>query len=112
MAEATNDPDIVITDRQTGPESWVDYARLSTGEAWRVSGSCNQCGLCVIGVVDPVGRYVWAGPPGTPGASIDTLYGQRLDDPLTVGFGDDMVAMAAITPTATVPGCSLMFERR
>lgn len=112
MPEATNDPDIVITDRQTGSDSWVDYARISTGETWRVRGTCNQCGLCVIGVNDPLGRYVWDGPPGTPGASRDLLYGQRLDDPLCMGFDEDMVGMAAITPTATVTGCSLTFERR
>lgn len=112
MPEATNDPDIVISDRQTGDDPWIEYTRLSTGQVWRVRGACNQCGLCVIGVNDPNGRYVWDGPPGTPLASRDLWYGTRLDDPLTVGFGDDMREMASITPTATVSGCSLVFEER
>lgn len=97
----TLDPNIVIESRVA--EQTV-YRRISDGARWQVSGTCNQCGLCAIGAVGE--WYQWVGPPGTPGASIDTRVPSRLDDPVLPGFIEDMEQMAAITPTATVNGCS------
>lgn len=113
MNESTVDPDVVIIERGTiNNVPYIHYERISNGEQWRVLGTCNQCGLCVIGVNAPDGRYVWDGPPGTPLASRDLWYGQRLDEPLTVAFKQDMEQMAQEMPTATVNGCSFTFEAR
>lgn len=109
MTEPTLDVDIVILSRETGPTPSVRYQRVSTGEQWLVSGVCNQCGLCVVGAAVTT-DYVWLGPPGTPLAVIDLRYGTRLDEPVAVGFVEDMQQAAAITPTATVAGCSLTIE--
>lgn len=108
MTELTLDIDIIIVSRAPGPPPVVEYERVSTGERWRVVGSCNQCGLCVIGAVGE--WYVWDGPPGTHGANRDTRTPGRLDDPVCPGFIEDMAAMAAATPTATVSGCSMTIE--
>ena len=112
MFDPTIDPDIVIVGREAAGVPATEYQRVSTGERWLVSGTCNQCGLCVIGVNAPDGRYVWDGHPGTPMANRDLWYGQRLDEPLTLAFKQDMEQMAQLTPTATVTGCSLVFEAR
>ncbi len=106
MPEPTLDASIVIVERPS--EDAVVYERVPTGERWKVSGSCNQCGLCVVGAVGD--WYVWDGAPGTPGANRDTRVPGRLDDPVCPGFLEDIAQMAAITPTATVTGCSLSIE--
>lgn len=108
MPEPTLDADIVIVAHES--DGAVVYERVSDGTRWRVAGTCNQCGLCVIGAV--ADWYVWDGPPGTPGASRDTRVPGRLDDPVCPGFLEDMQQMAAVTPTATVSGCSLTIEAR
>jgi hypothetical protein len=107
----TVDPDVVILARESGSVPLTEYQRLSTGERWRVMGTCNQCGLCCLGVAEP-SRYVWDDLPGRPLAVRDLQYGQRLDEPLAWGFLEDMEEMAQQTPTATVAGCSFTFERR
>jgi hypothetical protein len=106
MREPTLDAEIVIVERPSADV--VVYERVPTGARWKVSGSCNQCGLCVVGAAG--NWYVWDGPPGTPGASRDTRVPDRLDDPVCPGFIEDMAQMAAETPTATVSGCSLNIE--
>ena len=109
---ATNDPGVVIEKLQKGANPYIIYRSLITGRRWEVNGTCNQCGLCVIGAVDGsmgTTRWVWSGPPGTPMAVTDVKYGDRLDDPVTPEFHQDMIDQAAITPTATVSGCSLTF---
>jgi hypothetical protein len=108
MPEMTADPDVVIRERTPGPPPTILYERVSTGEQWTVSGVCNQCGLCTIGVANPH-DYAWDGPPGTPLAVRDLRYGVRLDEPVVAGFLEDMEDMARQTPTATVTGCSLVF---
>jgi hypothetical protein len=108
--EPTLDADIVVVGREDGPPPVVVYRRVSTNDTWAVSGTCNQCGLCVIGAVGE--WYVWNGPPGTPGASSDTRVPGRADDPVCPGFIEDMQEMAAVTPTANVAGCSLVIETR
>lgn len=100
----TLDADIVIVAESDAPPV-VRYRRLSDGVEWAVAGSCNQCGLCVVGAIGD--WYEWDGPPGTPLASRDTRWPERLDDPVTPSFFDDMRQMAALTPTATVSGCSM-----
>jgi hypothetical protein len=105
MNTPTLDFDIVIISEN---ENSKTYERISTGERWVVSGICNQCGLCVVGAVGD--WYIWDGPPGTPGANRDTRAPNRLDDPIVPGFIEDMILMAAETPTATVTGCSLSIE--
>lgn len=101
----TIDADIVIT-HHDGDSTY--YQRRSTGARWRVTGTCNQCGLCVIGAVGD--WYVWVGEPGTPGASIDTRVPGRLDDPILPELLANMEQMAQLTPTATVTGCSTTAE--
>lgn len=101
----TLDSDIVILEET---ETSKLYQRISTGEVWRVSGVCNQCGLCVIGAQGD--WYEWDGPAGTPGANRDTRAPNRLDDPIVPGFIEDMQQMAVETPTAIVSGCSLTIE--
>lgn len=103
--ELTIDADIVIDARTADA---IEYRRLSTGARWRVTGTCNQCGLCVIGAVGD--WYEWDGPAGTPNASRDTRYPGRLDDPILPELIDDMVRQAQETPTATVTGCSTTAE--
>ena len=106
----TLDPDIVIESVQRGANPSLVYRRVSSGERWRVNGTCNQCGLCIIGAARTE-DYIWNGPPGTPMAVTDVrvLLG-RMDEPITPGFPDDMVQMAQVTETATVSGCSLTVE--
>lgn len=109
---ATSDPFVVI--EATGKRAgvfWLRYRREVAGvvDRWTVRGTCNQCGLCVIGAV-PASRFTWSGPPGTPMAVTDVNYAARPDDPIAPGFIEDMVQMAALTPTATVAGCSLTIE--
>lgn len=99
--QPTIDPDIFI---EYADATLTRYQRVSTGERWEVHGTCNQCGLCVIGAVGD--WYVWVGDPGTPGASLDTRVPGRLDDPITPQLLPDTASMAALTPTATVQGCS------
>lgn len=108
MDTPTSDPGIVIEERTAG---MVRYRSLSTGRRWEVHGECTRCGLCVIGAV-PAERWVWTGPPGTPGAVTDTQYDARLDDPVTPEFDQHMKNQAASTPAATVAGCSLSFVVR
>lgn len=105
MYGPTLDPDIEIMYLEGG----VEYRRISTGDKWRVWGTCNQCGLCVIGA-RPFDRYQWQAAPGTPYSVVDLWYGKRLDDPVTPGFNEDMIDMARATPTATVNGCSMTVE--
>jgi hypothetical protein len=107
----TVDPDVIILARESGAVPWTEYQRLSSGERWRVIGTCNQCGLCVLGIGEP-SRYVWDDLPGRPGAVRDELYGRRLDEPIAFGFLEDMQQQAQETPTATVTGCSFTLERR
>jgi len=102
MDAPTSDPGVVIESRD---ESGVVY-RSVTGRRWRVNGECNRCGLCVVGAV-PIERWTWRGPPGTPGAVFDTLYGSRLDEPVTPEFFPAMERIARETPTALVTGCSM-----
>lgn len=102
--EPTIDADIVIVARTVTPPV-VRYRRLSDGVEWSVVGNCNQCGLCVVGAVGD--WYEWDGPAGTPNASRDTRWPDRLDDPVTPGFFEDMEQMAQAVPTATVSGCSM-----
>lgn len=109
MFDPTIDPDVVIVGRETTGIPMTEYQRVSTGERWRVFGTCNQCGLCVIGAVVTT-DYEWDGPPGTPLAVRDLRYGVRLDEPVTPGFEESMQEMARETPTATVTGCSLTIE--
>lgn len=106
----TLDNDIVIESIQRGANPSVVYRRLSTGERWRVNGTCNQCGLCVIGAARPE-NYEWDGPVGTPFAVRDlrVLTG-RLDEPVAPGFIEKVTDAVALTPTATVSGCSLTLE--
>ncbi len=104
--EITLDPDIVIESVKRGANPSLVYRRVSTGERWRVNGTCNQCGLCVIGAA-VASDYVWDGPVGTPLAVRDLRYGTRLDEPVTPSFFADMQEMARETPTATVSGCSM-----
>ncbi len=90
-------------------DGYTRYRKLPSGyhpkgQRWEVLGHCNQCGLCEIG--DNSGRVRWVGPPGTPGAAIDTTYGKRPDNPLLPGFIEEMQEMARVTPTATVDGCA------
>lgn len=108
MNEPTLDADIVVVGREDGPPPVVVYRRISTNEQWRVIGTCNQCGLCVIGAVGA--WYEWDALPGTPGASRDTRVPGRDDDPICPGFIEDMQQMAADTLTASVSGCSLTLE--
>jgi hypothetical protein len=103
----TSDPFIVIEEQREG---YVRYRSLISGERWVVRGTCNQCGLCVIGVAHPE-HYEWHGEPGTPLAVSDLRVAQgRLDEPVAPGFTDAMRRMAKMTPTATVAGCSLTIE--
>jgi hypothetical protein len=73
------------------------------GKRWRVSGSCNQCGLCEIYNNEPLNQeivhtnyrmnegvkethtrvLIWHHPPGTPGACVEVGYNTRLDIPMT-----------------------------
>lgn len=106
MVERTLDPDVVITSRRQG---WVYYRRESTGERWKVSDTCNQCGLCVIGAAN-ADDYDWRKKPGRPGAVRDLRYPTRPDEPVTPGFLEAMIEMATTNPTATVSGCSLRIE--
>jgi hypothetical protein len=106
--EPTIDFDIVVVGRSEGPPPVIVYRRLSSGEQWAVRGTCNQCGLCVIGAVGD--WYVWNGPPGTPGASSDLRVPGRPDDPICPDLPENMEQMARETPTATVTGCSLTIE--
>lgn len=104
------DPDVQVIARVTvDDQPVVEYQRMSTFERWRVTGTCNQCGLCVIGAAMTM-HYAWDGPPGTPYAVRDLRYGQRPDEPVVPGFAEDMEEMARQTPTATVSGCSLTIE--
>lgn len=103
----TIDDDIVIESATVNPPVTI-YRRVSTGARWRVTGACNQCGLCVVGAVGD--WYVWDGPAGTPNANRDTRWPNRLDDPITPELLPDMVQMAQQTPTATVTGCSTTAE--
>lgn len=89
---------------------YVRYRRVSTGQRWIVRGTCNQCGLCVVGASN-VGDYDWTGPAGTPGAVKDVRFPVRPDEPVTPGFNEAMERMAAETETATVTGCSLRVGR-
>lgn len=102
--EPTLDADIVIVLRSVTPPV-VRYRRLSDGVEWSVAGTCNRCGLCVIGAVGD--WYEWDGPAGTPNASRDTRWPDRPDDPVTPGFFDDMREMAQAVENATVSGCSM-----
>jgi len=109
---ATSDPTVVIEKLQHGANPYIIYRNLLSGRRWRVDGTCNQCGLCVIGATDAtmgVARWTWSGPPGTPYCVTDVKYSGRPDDPVTPEFAGDMVQQAARTPTATVTGCTLTF---
>ena len=109
----TSDPTVVIERTRLGANPFIEYRNLITGRRWRVSGTCNRCGLCVIGATDAVmgvTRWTWSGPPGTPDAVTDVKYGSRPDDPVTPEFAQDMIDMAQQTPTATVGGCTLTFQ--
>ena len=108
MHELTLDPDVVVVARDYGSSPRIVYERISSGERWAVTGECNRCGLCVIGAVGD--WYVWDGPAGTPNASRDLRVPNRPDDPICPGFIEDMQTQAAVTPTATVSGCSLAIE--
>jgi rRNA maturation protein Nop10 len=105
---ATLDPDVVIVARGVTDEvPWLRYRRVSDDTEWTVRGTCNQCGLCVIGTAVPE-RYEWDGPVGTPLAVRDLLYATRLDEPVTAGFSEDMEQMAREIGAAV--GCSLTVE--
>jgi hypothetical protein len=47
MDEKTIDPDVVIESREG--DSSVVYRRLSDGLRWRVTGVCDNRGLCTVG---------------------------------------------------------------
>lgn len=99
----TLDPNIFIISRD---KDVVEYVRTDTGETWKVSGTCNQCGLCALGAI-PKSRYIWVAPIGTPFSNIDLLFNGRLDEPVLPGFNIQMQRQAKETKTATVTGCSL-----
>jgi len=110
--QATTDPDVFIvslTTRRVRGQlvGELVYYRRDTKQEWTVTGTCNRCGLCVIGAARTQ-DYVWSKPPGTPDAVTDLRVLQgRMDEPVTPGFIEDMQQMAAQTPTATVAGCAL-----
>ena len=60
---ATNDP---LTDLESAEPGRVVYRDRQSGERWAELGTCNQCGLCMVGSPHPV---EWTGEPGTPGAA-------------------------------------------
>ena len=95
--EPTLDPGVVIVARgvTTGGVPWMVYE--GEGRRWRVSGTCNQCGLCVVGAAHPE-HYAWDGPPGMPYAVRDLRLPGRLDEPVALGFERDL------------PGCTLVTE--
>jgi hypothetical protein len=62
----TVDPHVVIEDQRDG---WVIY-RADDGRRWRVDGTCDYRGDCLVGAVDPI-----LGPRET-----------RLDVPVTPEF--------------------------
>lgn len=85
--QPTLDPTITIVHRAEGV---VHYRALDTGREWVVRGTCNQCGLCVVGAAHPE-HYAWHGEPGTPYAVTDLRVAEgRLDEPVTPEFFTDM----------------------
>jgi hypothetical protein len=107
----TLDPDVVIDAAGvTATVPWLQYRRVSTGQTWTVRGTCNQCGLCVVGASHQ-DDYEWHDEPGRPYAVTDLRVANgRPDEPVVPGFVEDMEQMAALTPTATVAGCSLTID--
>jgi hypothetical protein len=97
---------IITEDTTTWIESRDDTSAVyenTDGKRWRVSGSCNQCGLCEVYNNDPLNTeithvnyrmnegvketytrvLIWHHPPGTPGACEELGYNTRKDIPMT-----------------------------
>ena len=73
----TEDPTVMIED--IGP-AWVIY-RDHDGKRWIMRGTCNQCGECEVGAINP--NIMWIGNPvGEPGSCRDVMYGIRRDIPV------------------------------
>jgi hypothetical protein len=91
---ATLDPNIFIVSKD---KDVVEYIRIDTGETWKVSGTCNQCGLCVVGAANKE-DYIWYKKAGEPYAVTDVRVAKgRLDEPITSEFN--------------IAGCCLIIER-
>jgi hypothetical protein len=104
----TQDPTTWITANGViGGASVVQYENTD-GLRWRITGTCNACGLCenppeeVPSVVTEKNyRYVdgvevvwertliWHKTPGEPGAVEESLFGNRLDIPMTPDVNDE-----------------------
>lgn len=78
----TKDPNIFIIEQSPGK---VVY-ETNTGEKWEMLGTCNMCGLCEVGGIDP--EIVWNEGvlPGQPNACYNSNP-NRLDNPCRPEIG-------------------------
>lgn len=90
MLEQSRDPTTIIIDRAPG---MVEYLSIS-GERWRIYGTCNRCGACEIGGIDPEISFI--GYVGEANACINIAGQNRLDVPVRPEISE--------IPTCTLTG--------